>query len=252
MSSIAVPSPHSSPTCPDVATAMLPPLPEIQSEQIRKRIFTHSSLAVSHRYDFQAPESDPSADNEEFGHIGDQVFGLVITDLIQGLYPHLRVGPASKVRDQIKRKCVLAEICVSYELHRKLNLPERQANRLRTSQSVQVNVFKAYVGGLYRDQGLKVVTEWLTSLFQSRVEAAYQNVRKEHLLAHATTAAEQPRAPGTTSPSPSSSTSEGVVPALLSHPARDPVTPAEAFNCRPMYPNRDRGRPTVTVMLILR
>jgi hypothetical protein len=29
------------------------------------------------------------------GMIGDQVFALAITDLIQDLYPHLRVGPAS-------------------------------------------------------------------------------------------------------------------------------------------------------------
>jgi dsRNA-specific ribonuclease len=28
-------------------------------------------------------------------HIGDQVFGLVVTDLIQDLYPYLRVGHAS-------------------------------------------------------------------------------------------------------------------------------------------------------------
>jgi dsRNA-specific ribonuclease len=28
-------------------------------------------------------------------HIGDQVFGLVVTDLIQNLYPYLRVGRAS-------------------------------------------------------------------------------------------------------------------------------------------------------------
>jgi len=29
------------------------------------------------------------------GRIGDQVFGLAVTDLIRDLYPHLRVGPAS-------------------------------------------------------------------------------------------------------------------------------------------------------------
>jgi len=64
------------------------------------------------------------------GHIGDQVIGLTITDLIQSLYPYLRVGPASvrrlavvriksfifivtiqKVRDHVKRKTtVLAEM----------------------------------------------------------------------------------------------------------------------------------------------
>ena len=33
--------------------------------------------------------------SERLGMIGDQVFALAITDLIQDLYPHLRVGPAS-------------------------------------------------------------------------------------------------------------------------------------------------------------
>jgi len=63
------------------------------------------------------------------GHIGDQVFGLAVTDLIQRLYPYLRVGPTSvrrlavvriksfnlivtiqKVRDCVKCKTVLAEM----------------------------------------------------------------------------------------------------------------------------------------------
>jgi hypothetical protein len=44
----------------------LPPLPEIRSEQIRKRIFTHSSgLPRYYKHAFQAPEDDPPVDNEE-------------------------------------------------------------------------------------------------------------------------------------------------------------------------------------------
>jgi hypothetical protein len=59
------PSLHSSPTLLSIPVGILPPLPKIRSEQIRKRIFTHSSLAGENRYGFQAPESDPSTDNEE-------------------------------------------------------------------------------------------------------------------------------------------------------------------------------------------
>ncbi len=33
-----------------------------------------------------------------FGHLGDQVFALAVTDAIQELHPHLRVGPASVSR----------------------------------------------------------------------------------------------------------------------------------------------------------
>ena len=43
------------------------------------------------------------------GQIGDQVFSLAVTDLIQDLYPHLRVGPASV------RQCAVIRIgpCIS-------------------------------------------------------------------------------------------------------------------------------------------
>jgi hypothetical protein len=66
MSSTGHPSLLSSPTASSFAADLLPPLPEIWSEQIRKRIFTHSSgLPRGHKHAFQAPEADPPADNEE-------------------------------------------------------------------------------------------------------------------------------------------------------------------------------------------
>ena len=58
-------SPNSSPAPSGVAIGKLPPLPKIRSGRIRKRVFTHCSLAGENKYDFQAPESDPSTDNEE-------------------------------------------------------------------------------------------------------------------------------------------------------------------------------------------
>ena len=58
-------SPHPSPANPNVPIGILPPLPNIQTGRIRERIFTHSSLAAENRYEFQAPQSDPSTDNEE-------------------------------------------------------------------------------------------------------------------------------------------------------------------------------------------
>ncbi|KAI0268568.1 ribonuclease III domain-containing protein [Russula aff. rugulosa BPL654] len=182
MSSTQHPSPHPPPASLSVTTGILPRLPKIRSGPIWKRVFTQSSLAGKKRYNFQAPQSDPSADNEELGQIGDQVFALVITDLIQDLYPHLRVDVASKVRDHIKRQSLIAEICVRYGLHKLVNLPDFQAESLRASQSIQVNVFKAYVGGLFREQRLEVVRKWLNLVFQPHVEAFYQYLRNDYLI----------------------------------------------------------------------
>jgi hypothetical protein len=52
----------SPPTASTFAADPLPPLPEIRSEQTRKRIFTHSSgLPGCHK---QASEGDPPVDEE--------------------------------------------------------------------------------------------------------------------------------------------------------------------------------------------
>jgi len=110
------------------------------------------------------------------------VFALGVTDAIQDLYPHLRVGPAANVGDRIGHRDMLAEICMSYGLHMRLNLPERQACDLRASQGVQVDIFKAYVGGVYRDQGAEVASNWLISLLRPYVEVAYRSIRKDYLL----------------------------------------------------------------------
>ncbi|KAF8476293.1 ribonuclease III domain-containing protein [Russula ochroleuca] len=239
MSSTEYSSPHSSSKLPSVAIGILPPLPKIRSGQIRKRTFNHGSLAGENKYDFQAPESDPSTDNEELAHIGDQVFGLVVTDLIQNLYPYLRVGRASRLRDHIKRKSIIAEICVSYGLHMKANLPERQADSLRTSQSVQVNIFKAYVGGVYRDQDLGAVRKWLISVIQPHVEAAYQHLRDDYLPK----AVALPRVPAASNPSsPSPTSSEGAEPALPSPPAREPGDQQRSLRSRVDGPHQGSRR----------
>jgi hypothetical protein len=65
------------------------------------------------------------------------------------------------------------------------------------------------VGGLYKDQGLDVVREWVTLLFKSRVEAAYQVVRGEYLLPPVTGATTQSVQPATSHPLPPSPHSAG-------------------------------------------
>ncbi|KAH9980742.1 ribonuclease III domain-containing protein [Russula compacta] len=159
---------HSSLASPrEVPDGRLPSLPEIQSEQILNCIFTNNSRAV----DFQVPESDATPNIEELWPLGAQVVGLVLTDLIQRVHPHLQVGPASKMRDYARRKSVLAELCVLYGLHNRLNLAAaHQDARFSRNVQVQAQVFQAYVGGVYREQGIEVVSEWLTLLFSSHVE----------------------------------------------------------------------------------
>ena len=46
-----------------------------------------------------------------------------------------------------------------------------------------LNTFpQAYVGGLYKEQGLDVVGKWLRSLLQLDIKEAYEIVQREYLL----------------------------------------------------------------------
>jgi hypothetical protein len=74
------------------------------------------------------------------------------------------------------------------------------------------------VGGLYRDQGVDVASNWLISLLQPHVEVAYRTVRKAHHLPLDTEVPRQLETPTTPDSSRFSSTSsEGVSPALASY-----------------------------------
>jgi hypothetical protein len=71
------------------------------------------------------------------------------------------------------------------------------------------------VGGLFREQGLEVVTKWLNAVFQPHVEAVYQYFRNDYLMLSGPQAVLYPRVPTASYPSPPS---EGVGPGLSSRP----------------------------------
>ncbi|KAJ7739926.1 ribonuclease III domain-containing protein [Mycena metata] len=160
-------------------SCLFPPLPHIEREDIRTRVFTHQSYFARARHVFEDRAEDPSPDNEKFEHLGDSVLGLVVTSLMLEMYPGLRVGPSTKVRAMIVGNATLAEISVKYRLPEKLRL---YPATLRASTTVQADLFESFIGGLYTEQGLVAVTQWLNPLFRPYAKAAYTVVRAQHGL----------------------------------------------------------------------
>ncbi|KAI0294035.1 hypothetical protein B0F90DRAFT_1821627 [Multifurca ochricompacta] len=83
------------------------------------------------------------------------------------------------------------EHAVLYGLHERLVVQVAQADKVKGSPNAQAEVFKAYVGGLYREQGLDTVSKWLCSFLQVYAQDAYENIRREHLLPPVQTPAPQ-------------------------------------------------------------
>lgn len=161
-----------------------PPLPVFQSDSIRGQVFTHRSVLARPRaaQSFEDPVNDISKDNERLEHLGDTVLGLVVADMIMKEFPELKVGPATKTKAMVVGNPTLAEISKKYKLHNVLRVHPSQALALRTSPKIQADVLESFIGGLYLDQGLDVVKQWLQILLPPYISAAYDKVRQLHGL----------------------------------------------------------------------
>lgn len=158
----------------------LPLLPAFQSADIEKQVFTHRSLHGRPSHLFEDSPEDPAPDNEKLEHQGDSVLLLVVTDLLREEYPYLRVGPSTKMRSLVVTNATLATISQQYRLPDRLRQHVSQSVALRASGRVQADLFEAYVGGLYIDQGMDVVRSWLVALLRPYVQEAYRVVKQQH------------------------------------------------------------------------
>ncbi|TFK55402.1 ribonuclease III [Heliocybe sulcata] len=158
----------------------LPPLPAFKSPEIERQVFTHRSLHGRPSHLFEDSPEDPAPDNEKLEHQGDAVLSLVVTDLMREEYPYLRVGPSTKVRSLVVTNAAVAAISQRYRLSDRLRQHIAQSVALRASARVQADLFEAYVGGLYIDQGMDAVKAWLNPLLRPYVQEAYDVVKEEH------------------------------------------------------------------------
>lgn len=170
---------------PPIEPESLPPLPDIAQEDLRRQVFMHRSYYARPTNVFEDSPDDPSPDNEALEHLGDTVLNMIVTELIQEIYPHVRVGPSTKMRSLVVGNQTLATITRMYKLNDRLCCHHAQEIALKASNNIQANIFEAYVGGLYKDRGvagLEVIKNWMRELFRPYLSEAYRVVRVEHGL----------------------------------------------------------------------
>ncbi|KAG9081738.1 hypothetical protein FRC07_014427, partial [Ceratobasidium sp. 392] len=163
-------------TSPTLATifAMCPPLPPLSSLALRNQVFTHRSYAARPTNVFEDNPTQPTLDNESLEHLGDSVVNLITTVHVRSLYPHLHVGPASKIRALVVANSHLATFAQHYLLHYHLRGNTSQQLTLQASFPIHADLFEAYVGALFQEQGLGPVKEWLSAVLTPSIHLAYE------------------------------------------------------------------------------
>lgn len=116
--------------------------------------FTHSSYANEHKYSVR--------DYEKLEFLGDAVLELAVSDYIYRHFPKLNEGELTRLRSNIVRTEGFSEFAVEcgFQNEIRLGMGEEKAGA-RQRKTLLEDVFEAFNGALYLDQGLPAVQHFL-------------------------------------------------------------------------------------------
>ncbi|BBN98631.1 ribonuclease III [Sporolactobacillus terrae] len=134
-----------------------------QNESILKQAFTHSSYVNEHRRESQD-------DYERLEFLGDAVLELLISQHLFKNYPELSEGDMTKLRAAIVCETGLFQFASSLSFEEMIFLGRgEEVTGGRKRPSLLADVFEAFVGALYLDQGLQEVERFLEKVVYPRI-----------------------------------------------------------------------------------
>ena len=127
-------------------------------------------LALTHP-SYNADANTKHQDYERLEFMGDSVLGFVCADLIFQIHGEMDQGNMSKLRSYLVKSSSLANYARDIELHKYIRAGHSlSAEQISKSNKILEDVFEALVGAIYLDQGIKVVTRYLTKFLKEDIE----------------------------------------------------------------------------------
>ncbi|WLR52309.1 ribonuclease III [Bacillus tianshenii] len=142
-----------------------------EDEHLLKQAFTHSSYVNEHR-------ARPFEDNERLEFLGDAVLELTVSQYLFKQFPNMSEGELTKLRAAIVCEGSLVEFAneLSFAPYVLLGKGEEMTGG-RTRPALLADVFEAFIGALYLDQGIETVNELLKKVVYPRIsEGAFSHV----------------------------------------------------------------------------
>ncbi|KAL1745936.1 ribonuclease III domain-containing protein, partial [Schizophyllum fasciatum] len=148
----------------------LPPLPVIQSNTIHHRIFTNKMRMGG----LQVPRT-PGHTNAIYQALGDALVSVLAWEFLNEYLSNVKFMSLHTLKGDLASNRFLGSLAVEYKLHRSLTLSPgyRLVDGLE-KHKIHADLFEAYIGGLYYDQGLDAVREWLRPIFKAEMHRALE------------------------------------------------------------------------------
>ena len=135
----------------------------VNDEKLIHRAFVHSSYVNEHKLE--------NGDNERLEFMGDAVLQVYSAQRLYEISPELKEGFMSTRRSNLVSEKALAQIVRENELNQYLLLgagEEKTGGRNR--ESIMADMFEAFIGAIYLDQGFPVVYRFLDELMIKHIK----------------------------------------------------------------------------------
>ncbi|MBD1371413.1 ribonuclease III [Hazenella sp. IB182357] len=129
---------------------------KMKNKKLFQQAFTHTSFAHERKNNGYYP------DNERLEFLGDAVLELAVSEYLFERYPKMSEGELTRMRARMVCEPSLASFAkeLGFGKHIRLGKGEEMTGG-RTRPSLLADVFEAFIGALYLDQGLEQVKRFL-------------------------------------------------------------------------------------------
>jgi ribonuclease-3 len=140
-------------------------------EKLLIQAFTHSSYVNEHR-------KRPHEDNERLEFLGDAVLELTISQYLFKKFPNMSEGELTKLRASIVCEPSLVKFANALSFGELVLLGRgEELTGGRERPALLADVFEAFIGALYLDQGMEAVVQFLDkTIFPKINEGAFSHV----------------------------------------------------------------------------
>lgn len=142
----------------------------LQSFNINPQNTFYYELAITHP-SCNSDMNTKHQDYERLEFVGDSVIGFVSADLVFKLHPNMDQGYMSKLRSYLVCSKSLADYSRKYHLYEIIRIGHSiSREQLSQSNKILEDVFEAFVGAIYLDQGIEVAYRVLKDILYEDVK----------------------------------------------------------------------------------
>lgn len=124
--------------------------------------FTHSS--------FNADANTKHRDYERFEFLGDSVINMVVTEYAFKVHPEMGQGNLTKLKSMLVATNSLSKLALKYGLDQYIRVGNSFVAQISQSKHLLEDVFEAFIGAVYLDQGFDFTKKLLLDVFAKEIE----------------------------------------------------------------------------------